>query len=179
MEEKKNVEVSGKEGVIKYLPIALTAVALVLSAVGLFRVFNIYRQIIYAGQALICAYMLVMMGMHLKDGSRNYLKAVLYAYAVLEALRATILVTIGVNTIVGYVARFILIVLACCSVAAAERIGQSGSRVAALCIVVLEVALYLVFLFGFPGIMLGMLNRFLPLVCLFMSLSRCILAGKE
>jgi hypothetical protein len=34
----------------------------------------------------------------------------------------------------------------------------------AISVVVLEVALYLVFLFGFPGIMLGHLNRFLPLV---------------
>ncbi len=30
--------------------------------------------------------------------------------------------------------------------------------------VILEIVLYLVFLVGFPGVMLGHLNRFLPLV---------------
>lgn len=35
--------------------------------------------------------------------------------------------------------------------------------ISAVSVIALEIVLYLVFLFGFPGIMLGLLNRFLPL----------------
>ncbi len=174
MAEKESVDISKKKGMIEYIPICFVAVALVLSVVGLVRVSNIYRQIIYAGQALICAYMIIQMGVHLKDGGKGFIKVALYAYAVLEALRATILITIGVNTMVGYVARFILIVLACCCVLTAERVERTGSEKAAYSIIALEIILYLVFLFGFPGIMLGHLNRFLLLVSVFMSACFCI-----
>ncbi len=166
--------VKKKNGMIACLPIILSAMALVLSVVGLVRVSNVYRQIIYAGQALICVYIIIQMGVHLKDGSKWHIKVALYAYAVLEALRATILVTIGVNTIVGYVARFVLIILACSCVLTAERIERTGSEMAAYSIIALEIVLYLVFLFGFPGIMLGHLNRFLPLVSVLMSACFCI-----
>ena len=149
-------------GLIGYLPILTSTMALILSAIGLVRVANSYRQIIYAGQALICIYLLINICLNLKKGGTGYLKVALYAYAVLEALRSSIIVTIGVIPIVGYEARFILIILACCCVLT-ERLGREGKEIAALSIVILEIVLYLVFLLGFPGIMLGRLNRFLPL----------------
>ena len=175
MTEKVSAEGLKNKGMIEYMPIFLTAAAMILSLVGLLRVSNIYRQIIYAGQAVICAYMIFQMIVHIKDGSKRYIKVALYAYAVLEALRATILVTIGVNTIVGYVARFLLIILACCCVLAAERIERTGSEKGAYSILIMEIVVYIVFLFGFPGIMLGHINKFLPLVSILMSLSFCIL----
>jgi hypothetical protein len=175
MTEQANIVNSKKAGVADYLPIILAAAAVILSAIGLIRVANIYRQIIYAGQVLISVYMLIQMCIHIKDGGRGYLKATLYALALLEALRATILVTIGVNTMAGYVARFILIILACSCVLTAERIGSAVGEKAAISIVVLETVLYLVFLFGFPGILLGHLNRFLPLASILMSVGICIL----
>ena len=150
-------------GLRGYLPILTSTMALILSAIGLVRVANSYRQIIYAGQALICIYLLINICLNLKKGGTGYLKVALYAYAVLEALRSSIIVTIGVIPIVGYEARFILIILACCCVLTAERLGREGKEIAALSIVILEIVLYLVFLLGFPGIMLGRLNRFLPL----------------
>lgn len=163
MTEKNNTGMIKKNRIIDFLPITLSAAALVVSAVGLFRVANISRQIIYAGQVVIGLILLIQGVFHLKDGGLKYLKTVLYACAFLEALRATILITIGVNTVVGYVARFILIMLACSCVSTAERMGRKGVEIAAASIIALEILLYLVFLFGFPGIMLGLLNRFLPL----------------
>ncbi len=163
MAENESITTSKKTGMMGYCPILLAIAALVVAAIGLVRVLNVYRQIIYIGQILISACLLVQGGINLKNGEKNFIKHILYACAVLEALRATILVTIGVNTIVGYVARFILIVLACCCVLTAERVGSGSGEKAAVGIIALEIVLYLVFLFGFPGIMLGRLNRFLPL----------------
>ncbi|MCR5404086.1 MAG: hypothetical protein K6E91_09775 [Butyrivibrio sp.] len=178
MTETNSTEISQNGGVIEYLPILTSAVALIFSVIGLVRVANIYRQIIYAGQALICIYLLVNICLHLKKGGIGYLKVALYAYAVIEALRATILVTIGIIPLVGYDARFILILLACSCVLTAERLGRPGQEIAALSIVILEVVLYLVFLLGFPGVIHGRLNRFYPIVGVLIGLTFFILIRK-
>ncbi len=162
-----------------YIPVVLSAGALIFGLVGLIRIANIHRQIIYGGQALICVFMLVLVIRHLRDREKSYIKVLLYVLALLEALRATVLVTIGVNTYVGYVARFLLILLACNCVLTAERIGREGCEKFAVSIVIMEIALYLVFLFGFPGIMLGRLNRFLPLASVLMAACICMLLRTE
>ncbi len=41
---------------------------------------------------------------------------------------------------------------------------KGSSEKISLGMVILEIVLYIVFLVGFPGVMLGHLNRFLPLV---------------
>ena len=48
--------------------------------------------------------------------------------------------------------------LACNCALTAERIGRKGVEIAVTSIIALEIVLYLVFLFGFPGIMLGLLK---------------------
>ena len=168
-----------KKSVVKYVSLVLAAAALALSLVGVVRVANIYRQIIYLGQALVSGCLLIQQIIHLKNDQKGYLKTILYAYAIVEALRATVLITVGVNMIAGYVSKFILVALACCCVIAAERIGSKGAEAAAYCIIAFELIVYCVFLGGFPGIMLGLLNRFLPLVGIFISASLCILIKTE
>ena len=147
MGDEKNIGITRANRMMGFFPVILSAGALIVSAVGLFRVANVSRQIVYAGQAVISVILLIQGVLHLKDGTMKWLKASLYVCAFLEALRATILVTIGVNTTVGYVARFILIMLACSCVLTAERIGRKGVEIAVTSIIALEIVLYLVFLF--------------------------------
>ena len=65
---------------------------------------------------------------------------------------------------ISALAKFILAVLACNCVLVAERMEKGSSEKISLGMVILEIVLYIVFLVGFPGVMLGHLNRFLPLV---------------
>ena len=65
---------------------------------------------------------------------------VLNSYALLEALRAALLNTDGVNPWVGALAKFILAVLACNCVLVAERIEKGSSEKISLGMVILESA---------------------------------------
>ncbi len=94
---------------------------------------------------------------------------ILYAYAALEALRVALIVTIGVSQIYGAIAKFLLVETACVSVLVAERMDTRNVDKFAVAMLVLEIALYLVFIIGFPGVMLGTINRFLPLVGVFIA----------
>ena len=179
-EANEKIEVSKKNGVLAVVHMICVAAALVLAIVGIVRISNIGRLIIYIGQGLICIAILVLGLIHFKDGSRKYLHVILIAYAFLEALRVALLSTDGVNQIVGYVARFFLAVLACACILLAERMDKADNIKIAISVVVLEVALYLVFLFGFPGVMLGHLNRFLPLVGVLITASvGCALQAEQ
>ena len=157
MEEKKT-------GIMTGGMMASFIAGLVLAIIGFVRIPWGNRVIIYAVQGAFCAFMIVQGLRHLKDGDRKYLRIALYIYTCIEALRTTLLITIGVNTIVGYVARFLLIIMACDCVLIAERMDKPEGVKIAISLLILEVVLYLLFLFGFPGIMLGRLNRFLPLI---------------
>ena len=145
--------------------------AFALTVYGLIRNIDIFRAIIYGMQCLECALIFVFGVLKFKDDSGKIFKCVLVSYALLEALRAAILGTTGVNTVVGMIARFILAVLACTSILAAERLGQDSFKKTAICMVVLEATLYLVFLLGFPGVMLGRFNRFMPAVGVLVALT--------
>ena len=92
------------------------------------------------------------------------LKIVIIAYALLEALRAALLNTNGIDPLISYIYRFLLAVLACNCVLVAERLDKRSGEKIAVGMVVLELALYIVFLIGFPGVTYGRLNRILPFV---------------
>ena len=157
MEEKKT-------GIMTGGMMASAIAGLVLAIIGIIRIPLGNRVIVYALQGALCAFLIVQGLRHLKDGKRKYLRIALYIYACIEALRATLLITIGVNTIVGHVARFLMIIMACDCVLIAERMDKPEGLKIAISLLILEIVLYLLFLFGFPGIMLGRLNRFLPLI---------------
>ncbi len=71
---------------------------------------------------------------------------------------------------IGQAAACILII-----VLVAERMEKGSSEKISLGMVILEIVLYIVFQVGFPGVMLGHLNRFLPLVGVLIAGSIAIL----
>lgn len=167
MEEKEIQTKTGKSkkmGVASVLQILTVVAALVLTVIALVRVRNIPRDIIYAGQAFVSLVLICFGIINSKEKSARNLKVLLYAYALLEALRVVLMNTIGSNLIVAGIVKFVLILLACNCVLVAERIGQENAWKSACGLVILEVLLFILFLIGFPGVLLGHLNRFLPLV---------------
>lgn len=153
------------------LQIVMLAIAFGISAVGFVLIFsgNILRTVIYALQCLGCIMIFVFGVLRFKASGAKVMKIILYAFAILEAVRGAILNTTGVGPIPAAIARFVLALLACSCVLTAERMDKKSGWKAAIGIVALEVILYIVFLAGFPGVMLGRLNRFLPLVGILMA----------
>ena len=147
----------------------LAVAALVITIIGIIRVHDVQRIMVLIGQAVICI-MLISMGLiHFKERNRTYLKVILIAYAVLEAMRTALLNTTGINPVIASISRFILAIMACNCILIAEHMDRKTCLRNALAMVILEVGLYLVFLFGFPGMMYGHVNRYLPFVGILIS----------
>lgn len=157
----------------------ILVVAFAISVFGLIRNTDIYRGIIYFGQCLACVLIFAFGIMKFKDAESKIFKIVLISYALLEALRASLLNITGVHFIFGAIARLVLVCLACTCVLVADRMGNKPSKKMAIGMTILEIILYIVFLVGFPGVMLGRMNRFLPLAGVLIAASIALLQKNE
>ncbi len=131
-------EVMEKYGISKRMRMGLIVqtillvIAFGISVVGIIRNISMYREMIFFGQAAICAALIYFCIFKFKDRDRDYLKVILMAYALLEAIRAALLNTNGINPAIAGLARFVLVVLAICYVLIAERIDKKDSERIAL-----------------------------------------------
>ena len=89
------MEEKGKTGVVRIIKIVAAATALALTVVALVRVRNIPRDIIYAAQAVVSLVLICLGLFRSKADNTKALKVLLYAYALLEALRVVLMNTIG------------------------------------------------------------------------------------
>ena len=175
-----NEDVMGKKFDNKTIvSMIILVVAFAISVFGLIRNTDIYRGIIYFGQCLACILIFAFGIMKFKDAESKIFKIVLISYALLEALRASLLNITGVHFIFGVIARFVLVCLACTCVLIADRMGNKPSKKMAIGMTILEIILYIVFLVGFPGVMLGRMNRFLPLAGVLIAASIALLQKSE
>ena len=175
-----NEDVMGKKFDNKTIAsLIILVVAFAISVFGLVRNTDIYRGIIYFGQSLACVLIFVFGAMRFKDSDGRIFKIILISYALLEALRASLLNITGVHFIFGVIARFILACLACTCVLIADRMGKREPGKIAICMMIFEIILYIVFLIGFPGVMLGRMNRFLPLSGVLIAASIALLQKSE
>ena len=173
MENKEIQEkygVSKKTGIGVFFQTILICLALTLTAIGIAaRYDSVQRVIVYSGQAVVCVGFILLGFVKFKDRDRNLLRSLLYLYAFLEIFRAAFLNTNGIGIFVSGISRLLLAAVGIGCVLIAERADKRESRVIALCVLVLEVVLYLVFVFGYPGMMYGRLNRFFPLVSILIA----------
>lgn len=175
-----NADVMGKKFDNKAIvSIVLIIIAFVISVYGLLRNTDLFRGIVYFGQCLASVLIFVFGALKFKDSDGRIFKIILISYALLEALRASILNITGVHFIYGAIARFILACLACTCVLVADRMGKRESGKIAICMMILEIILYIVFLIGFPGVMLGRMNRFLPLAGVLIAAAIALLQKDE
>ncbi len=143
------------------LPILAAIVALAIAVTGVVRVSDAPRITILSAQALLCIFIVIMNFKTTGDKRLEWLKYLYVAYALIEAMRAALIVTTGVNPVVAALARFMLAVLAAASVQAADKLDTKECAKTATAVVVVETILFLVFVFGFEGVMHGRINRVL------------------
>lgn len=156
--------VNKKMGIGIFFQILLLVIGLAITVAGIIRISDPKRVIIYIGQALACIMFIVFGGLKFKNSDNRFFKYTIYSYGFLEALRSTFLGIDGVAPVFGYLARFILIALACNCVVFAERSGKKESLKISFGLLAFEILLCIVYFVGFPGVMLGRINRILPFV---------------
>ncbi len=149
--------------------LVLTVAALALAIVGVVRSKEVLRIVIYVLQAAISLVVLMMGLFHFKEDDNKFFRGFLYSYALVQALRAALLGTIGINIYVAALARFILVELTANIVLFAERMEHKSGEKVGYVLICVETALSLVFLLGFPGVMYGHTNRFLILPSVFIA----------
>ena len=95
-------------------------------------------------------------------------------YALLEAIRVSLLQTSGIAGIYSFSAKFILVLLALDAALLSERFEKKEGLYLSLTMVGLEILLYLIFIIGFPAVRSRLLYMIVPLVGILMAGSMCI-----
>ena len=160
-DEKSGILEKLKVGMI--IQTVLVAAAIILSCYAGYRSHELRRTIVYAGQIIVSALIIIFGTVKFKEDNRKFLSVIIYCYTLLEVVRAVLIITTGIAPVVAGITRLILVTNACCLMILSERLGKKESEIMSISIVVLELALYLVFLLGYPGVMYGRINRFIPL----------------
>jgi len=185
----KNIEfiekfnITKKTGILILCQLILLTCALVISLFGIFKsldlVNSLNRVIIYGCQALICCATILFGMYYFNKSDTKYFKKIVIAYALLEAIRVSLLRTNGIPEIYAFLSKFILVLLTLDAALLSERIEQKKGLYLSLTMVGLEILLYIIFLVGFPAVRTRLLYMIVPLVGILMAGSMCIfITGK-
>ena len=181
MNDKEMIEkysITKKTGVLILLQLILMAGALAISLFGVFQnidqVNSINRIIVYGGQASICLSTIIFGICFFNKKDVRYYRSLIIGYALLEAVRVSLLQTGGIPGIYSFLAKFILVLLAIDAALLSEKTEKKEGLILAIIMVGLEVLLYFVFIFGFPSVRTRLLYMIVPLVGILMAGSMCI-----
>lgn len=170
--------ITKKTGILILLQMMLMMGALVISLFGIFKSLNlvssINRLIVYGGQAAICLATIIFGVYYFNKKDSKYFKSLVIGYALLEAIRVSLLQTGGIAGIYSFLAKFILVLLALDAALLSERLEKKEGLYLALGMVGLEIFLYVIFLVGFPSVRTRLLYMIVPLVGILMAGSMCI-----
>ena len=170
-----NHSLSKKTGNLIIVQTILAAAALFISLYGIIASLEMasstYRIVVYVLQAAVCLAMAVFGAGYLKKMDAKYFKGIVLAYALLEAVRVSLLQTGGIGAIYSAMAKFVLVLLVLAASLLSERLEKKESVYLAFAMLALEILLYLVFLVGFPDVRTKLLFIVAPLVGIFMSAS--------
>ena len=181
MNNKEMIEkygLSKKTGVSILLQLLLMAVALIISLFGIFKsldlVNTLNRLIVYGGQAAICLATIVFGVFYFGKKDTRYFKSLVIAYALLEAIRVSLLQTDGIADIYSFLAKFILVLLAVDAALLCAKLEEKAGLFLSLTMVGLEILLYIIFIIGFPAVRTSLLYMIVPLVGILMAGSMCV-----
>jgi hypothetical protein len=181
MNNKEMIEkysITKRTGISILLQMILMTAALVISLFGIFKsldlVSNLNRLIVYGGQAAICLATIGFGVYHFNKKDTRYFRKLIIGYALLEAIRVSLLQTGGISGVFSFLAKFILVLLALDAALLSERTEKKEGLYLALTMVGLEILLYVIFLVGFPAVRTRMLYMIVPLVGIFMAGPMCI-----
>lgn len=170
--------ITKKTGITILLQMILMTIALIISLFGIFKsldlVNNLNRLIVYGGQAAICLATIAFGIYYFNKKDKKYFRSLVIGYALLEAIRVSLLQTGGISGIYSASAKFILVLLALDAALLSERLEKKEGLYLALTMVGLEILLYVIFLVGFPAVRTRLLYMIVPLVGILMAGSMCI-----
>lgn len=170
--------ITKKTGSWILLQIIFMAGALIISLFGVFTsldlVNDLNRLIVYGGQAAICLATIVFGVYYFHKKDTKYFKSLVIGYALLEAIRVSLLQTGGISGVYSFLAKFILVLLALDAALLSERLEKKEGLRMALTMVGLEIVLYVIFIVGFPAVRTRLLYMIVPLVGILMAGSMCI-----
>lgn len=180
---------NNKEMIEKYSPskktrvsilfqLILMTVALIISLFGVFKsldlVNDLNRLIVYGGQAAICLATIVFGVCYFGKNETKYFKSLVIGYALLEAIRASLLQTGGIKGIYSFLAKFILVLLVLSAAFLSDRLEKNEGLKLSFIMVGLEILLYVIFIVGFPAVRTSLLYMIVPLVGILMAGSMCV-----
>ena len=170
--------ITKKTGILILLQMLLMAGALIISLVGIFSsldfINDLNRLIVYGGQAVICLATIIFGIYYFGKKDSKYFKSLVIAYALLEAIRVSLLQTGGTPEIYGILAKFILVLLAMDAALLSARLEKRSGLYLSVAMAGLEIILYLIFIIGFPAVRTRLLFMIVPLVGILMAGSMCI-----
>lgn len=171
----KKYSIKKRTALVMMLHVVILMFAFAISIYGIARTslenFNLNRIIIYGGQAIVCLILIIFGIVYFNKKDTKYFKSVTIAYAIVEAVRVSLLQTVGVDEMYGIVAKLILVFLAIDSAFLSENIDNRKGLTISILMVLLEVLLYIDFIVGFPAIKTRLLYLALPLIGIFVSSS--------
>lgn len=167
-----------KTAILILLQMMLMAGALIISLFGVFSsldlVNDLNRLVVYGGQAAICFATIVFGVYYFGKKDTKYFKSLVLAYALLEAIRVSLLRTGGIAETYSFLAKFILVLLAVAAVLLSERLEKKEGLHLSVIMAILEILLYVIFIVGFPAVRTRLLYMIVPLVGILMAGSMCI-----
>ena len=176
MNNKQIIEkysLSKKTMVSILLQLILMTVALIISLVGVFKsldlVNDLNRLIVYGGQAIICLATIVFGVYYFGKSDTKYFKSLVIGYALLEAIRVSLLQTGSVNGIFSFSAKFVLVLLVLSTAFLSDRLEKKEGLKLSFIMVGLEILLYVIFIVGFPAVRTNLLYMIVPLVGILMA----------
>lgn len=166
-----------KAGICTLLQLILSTAALTISLVGVFTSLDLAnnwnRLVVYGGQAVVCLATIVFGFNYFSKKDTKYFKTLILVYALLEAVRVSLLQTGSIPGICSYPAKFILVLLALSAALLSEKYEKKEGFYLSIVMVVLELLLYAVFIVGFPAVRANLLYMIFPLVGILITGSMC------
>lgn len=177
-EKAKNYTISKKTRISILFQLILMAVALIISMFGIFKsldlVNDLNRLVVYGGQAAICLATIVFGVCYFGKNDTKYFRSLVIAYALLEAIRVSLLQTGGIRGIYSYTAKFVLVLLVLSAGFLSDRLEKKEGLKLSFIMVGLEILLYIIFIVGFPVVRTSLLYMIVPLVGILMAGSMCL-----
>ena len=174
----KKYAITKKTALLIMAQVILIILAFILTVFGIVKSVNLAnswsRIVIYYGQAITCVVIIVFGVAYFSKKDSKYFKTVVISYAILEALRVSLLSVNGIDMLPALLAKFILVALTCDCVLLSERIDKEEGYYVSLAMVGLEIILYAVFVIGFPPVRERLLYLALPFVGILIASAICL-----
>ena len=173
-----NNDVTKKAGSYILVQLVMMTVALMISLAGVFSALDIAnewnRLVVYGGQAAICLATIVFGVSCFNKKDTKHFRSLVLAYALVEAIRVSLLQTGNIPGMYSYSAKFVLALVVLSAALLSEKFEKKEGFCLSLAMVCLELLLFVIFIIGFPAVRTQLLYMVLPLAGIFMTGAMCV-----